>query len=469
MIALERRPLTAMACVLGALALAGCGQNSAGTPAQTALQAQALPPPLPLTTDAAPPPPPAPAASALPSAPPADVSYLQDPSQQYAFADRAANLAQVLGDTPPDYGFDYDGTQPWAWRGDGFVRVVEPTPDGERYYYYDAGSSSPYLIQDGGYAYGFSGGNLVVIYGPNGRVLGDDQAQVRAELAGRYLARARAIYDAALDSQRRAVALDAWREKRAAIDEERAQWEQQQSEYADWRSYHDDHQAEDQSYWQGERDRRQAEADQYHQALSVRPGGDVAPIATLLAAAAAAYGATHAGQPANAPRPPLAATGAQHGPGPGAGPPPRADQGPVSGPPAPGQNGDHHHDQPAQPPAPPREAPVPPQALPGLQRDRQTHDQPAPQNHPAEGPAPGRPVADHAPLQGPRPGPQAHAPEAHAPAPTPQARPAPPAQPAPVERPRPVQARPVAPPAPPSAPAAPPGKPHGPPRHDEHN
>ena len=160
-----------------------------------------MPPPLPLTNQAAPPSPRAPSAADLPPAPAAALAYLDDPLQQYAFEDRAANLSQVLGDTPPDYGFDFGGTEPWVWRGDGFVKVIEPTSNGNRSYYYDAGAASPYLVMDGGYGYAFASGRLVVVYGPEGQALAGTDAQYRADLAGRYLVRARALYAAALAAQ----------------------------------------------------------------------------------------------------------------------------------------------------------------------------------------------------------------------------------------------------------------------------
>ncbi len=432
------------------MAIAACNQNQSSAPSSAASQTSSLPPPLPLTTEAAPPPPPAPSASDLPAAPAADVAYLEDPLQQYAFEDRAANLAQVLGDTPPDYGFDFAGTEPWVWRGDGFLRVVEATPDGDRYYYYDAGSSSPYLIQDGGYAYAYSGGDLVVIYGPDGQALGASDAQDRTDLAGRYLVRARALYNSALAAERRSVALDAWRQGQTAIEQNRSRWEQEQARYPDWRAYHDAHQAEDDAYWQGERDRRSAEADSYRQAL----GGAGAPAAAILAAAAAAYGATHAGAPGGAPRAPLSPGANGHGQP----PPHNGAQSPLGGQPQPSPDTGLHHDQHdaglAPPPAPSTPQPGAPGA--GWQDHRQAgaHGLVAPPSH--EPFAPPQPVALHSarthgqgappPLAAPTPkGPQ---PPVAAPP-----KPAMPVRPSGLGRPAPAA------PPPPSAPSKPVGPP----------
>ncbi|MFI4936808.1 MAG: hypothetical protein ACHP7N_19565, partial [Caulobacterales bacterium] len=360
MIPNQRRPSSALALVLAALWLAGCNQNQ-GT-AQS--DAQGAPPPLPLTTDAPPAVSAAPAAEALPAAPAAGVSYLDNPDEQYAYADRASSLANALGDAPPDYAFDYQGAQPWAWRGGGYLRVAEPTPDGERDYYYDAGSSYPYLIQDGPYGYAYSGSDLVVVYGQNGRVLPRDEIQARTDIAGRYLARARDLHEAALAGSRQGVAVSAWRNERPAFASERERWTTQQERFAPWRAYHETHQAEDQAYWQDEHDRRAAETQAYHQALG--PAGGPPPAAAALAAAVSAYGAAQTAPPR--PSPPQThptPAGAPSGPhpqfAPQAAPPATGPEfrAPPSGP----QSPPSQHIAPSSPPAAP--APRPQAGPPG--------------------------------------------------------------------------------------------------------
>jgi hypothetical protein len=80
----------------------------------------------------------APPATALPAAPPAPVARVANPSDQYAFADRAAAANAGFGDAPPDYAVSYGaGVKPWVWRGDDqSTRVAEPLPGGGFRYYY---------------------------------------------------------------------------------------------------------------------------------------------------------------------------------------------------------------------------------------------------------------------------------------------------------------------------------------------
>ena len=63
-------------------------------------------------------------------------------------ADRAYAMTDALDDAPPDYTFDYgDGERPWVWRGDDqSTQVAKSLPGGgDRYYYYEAGATTPYL------------------------------------------------------------------------------------------------------------------------------------------------------------------------------------------------------------------------------------------------------------------------------------------------------------------------------------
>src|SRR3546814_13319776 len=47
--------------------------------------------------------------------------------------------------------------------------IFEPIDDGYRTYYYQPGAAEPYFIRDPYYGYGYSGGTIAVIYGPDGR------------------------------------------------------------------------------------------------------------------------------------------------------------------------------------------------------------------------------------------------------------------------------------------------------------
>src|SRR6185437_1431919 len=115
-------------------------------------QAPAAPPPpasgapiaaLPLAEGAPPPAALAPPATSLPAAPPVKVVHTA-PQERYRYISRAYALGQAFADSPPDYTVPYEGERPWIWRSaSGDYRVIEPTPDGQRVYYYDAGSDQP--------------------------------------------------------------------------------------------------------------------------------------------------------------------------------------------------------------------------------------------------------------------------------------------------------------------------------------
>ncbi|HXQ47980.1 MAG TPA: hypothetical protein VN806_15285, partial [Caulobacteraceae bacterium] len=149
------------------LAVAGCNQATTPTSVSSAPAPLAA---LPLAESAAPPIAPAPVADQLPPAPAARVGALANPGDVYAYADNADAMNAGFGDAPPDYAVDYNGGRPWVWQGDDqSARIAESLADGaNRYYYYEPGQDAPYLVRDEGYSYGFDGGVLVVIYGPDG-------------------------------------------------------------------------------------------------------------------------------------------------------------------------------------------------------------------------------------------------------------------------------------------------------------
>ncbi|HEV2532787.1 hypothetical protein, partial [Phenylobacterium sp.] len=234
----------------------------------TACDRQAQPPPatgapiasLPLAEGAAPPTAYAPIADQLPPAPPVLVRR-PPPRARYSYIDRAYAMGQAFGESPPDYTVDYQGERPWIWRSEnGDYRVVEPTPDGERDYYYSGDSDEPFLVRDPQYAYGYDQGALVVIYDARGRPMDYDARA--AERSARYLARARALHAAALHDQRQAAYAAAWRARRNAILDQQQAWQAQQQQDSEWRAWHADHQSEDHARWDREQAMRQAYAAQ---------------------------------------------------------------------------------------------------------------------------------------------------------------------------------------------------------------
>ena len=123
----------AMASVaLGALVpLAACNQ---AVPEQASVaQLPELPATLPLSLDEARPLKAAPAVQNLPRAKPIKAARIANSDDYYAYADDAWSYYDALGEAPPDYGFYYDGVEPWAWQGyDDSMMFVEPLDAGYR-------------------------------------------------------------------------------------------------------------------------------------------------------------------------------------------------------------------------------------------------------------------------------------------------------------------------------------------------
>ena len=263
---LIRPSAVVLTIALASMGLYACGQNSQTATNTQGATTDASAPALPLTTGAATAPIYAPAVTALPSAPRPKIVRVASQADEYAYVDQASSMGAALGNAPPDYGFDYDGVHPWVWRTHGdATRLIEPISGGYRYYYFQPGASEPYLIRDPQYSYGFNDGQLVVVYDARGQILPPQDMDQQADYAGRYLARARALYNASLQSQRRSVIAANWAARRAEIDAQQAEWDRQQSQYAAWQQYHQEHEAEQHAYWQGERDQRAASAAQFNQ------------------------------------------------------------------------------------------------------------------------------------------------------------------------------------------------------------
>ncbi len=248
--------LIALACS-GSFALGACTPASkTSTADQVAVPEAAIP-----LSDSAP----QPVAYAPPAErlPPAPVRYRRPvrADETWGYIDEADQLGYGFGDAPPDYAFDYDGTSPWAWRSNnGWYRVVEPVRGGERYYYYRPGSDRPFLVRDPDYAYGYDNGELVVVYDRGGRPLAEREAERRADLAGRYLSRAQALYRAAQQDRRRPVERSSWQTRRPTIQATQVELNRQRQQAPDWQAFRQRQAPDWQSRWAGERERREAEA-----------------------------------------------------------------------------------------------------------------------------------------------------------------------------------------------------------------
>ncbi len=217
-----------------ALALAACGDQRAddtdfsladnGWMAALSNEGAALPPlpdaePMMVADQSAPQAPyRAPLVEQLPATEP--IAYAQPQgASDYAWIDRADMFAETLGEAPPDYGFAYeDGVTPWAWQSsDDYLRYAEPIDGGYRYYYYEPGAASPWLVSDPWYSYGYRDERLVAVYDRGGRALPWREARARDAYAARYYARARDMRRVARARDRERIEARQWAAQRAAI------------------------------------------------------------------------------------------------------------------------------------------------------------------------------------------------------------------------------------------------------------
>jgi hypothetical protein len=234
-----RSALLAAAPLALALALAGCHRNQAQT-GQAFYPATTLPPlPASLPLSTAPvtgPLMPAPPVTELPRARPIEEGYVP-PDEDYAWIDRADMLFDTIGDAPPDYGFDYDGVEPWAWETtDGYELIAEPIDDGYRYYYYEPGDDAPFLVRDPYYSYGYGDGRLVAVYA-GGRLLGQAEAARQADAAARYWARAQGLRGADQALDRRPVSAFLWAQQRPLVAQARQQWTLARAQDPAWQQW----------------------------------------------------------------------------------------------------------------------------------------------------------------------------------------------------------------------------------------
>ncbi len=250
-----------------ALALAGCNKsstvtNDASADQNTALPA--LPEAVPMQTGPAAPPAMAPAANALPMSSRVSLASVPQPSDAYAFADRASGFNDAIGDAPPDYAFDYNGVSPWAWQtSDGDTEFAEPVAGGYRTYYYQPGADSPYLVRDPSYSYAYDGPRLVAVYGAGGALLAAAAYREHVDAASRYRERAADLYRASREREHRGVVASNWAARRSEISAEQASWAADRARQADWQAYHQSHEAAERDHWDAERQRRSSEAQRF--------------------------------------------------------------------------------------------------------------------------------------------------------------------------------------------------------------
>lgn len=268
----------AASVALAALALTGCNRTPTDNQALLNNQSAAAPLPdlpatLPMTDAPALPATTAPRVAALPEARPIRTVRVRDAGSgsEYAYADAAYQFSDALGQAPPDYGFDYNGVQPWAWQGyDDSVVFAEPVSGGYRTYYYRPGADQPYFVRDPDYSYGYDDGQLAVVYAADGAIVPWADYGPQVVYASRYLMRGRDLWRASRE-ERISISAESWTSYRNNYFVEQRQWGQARMRRPMWANYARTDAA--QNHWQAEQVRRAADQRRFSnwQAQSFRP------------------------------------------------------------------------------------------------------------------------------------------------------------------------------------------------------
>jgi uncharacterized membrane protein YgcG len=261
-----RRTMGSTAAIAIATALSACGQPANDSQMTAATTLPELPATLPLDAGGSIAWPTAPEVAALPNAAPLRTVRVADQRDYYGYADAAYDYQEVLGDAPPDYYFDYDGVDPWAWEGyDQSVVFLEPIDDGYRYYYYRPGADTPYFVRDPYYGYGYDGDGLAVVYDRSGAVIPYNDYGASRDYAARYLVRGRDLYAASRRGDRRGVSAAAWAARQPTIFAARSQWAAVRERQPQWRQFHARAAPRQATYWREEAARRQADTQRFDQ------------------------------------------------------------------------------------------------------------------------------------------------------------------------------------------------------------
>ena len=209
------------------IALAACRDEAKRPPAALAVTTPVADLPL------------APEGAALTMGPPAPVGRLAPANYNYAWAERAYAVDRALYAARPDYEFEYDGIEPWAWETeDDWTLYAEPLETGYRYYYYEPGEDYPYFVRDPDYGYGYDdGGRLVTVYTIAGRLLSPDYLYDRAPIAGRYWTRGMDLRRAAYRAPHRPIEDAIWREREPVFVRTQEVWTRAADEQPQWRDY----------------------------------------------------------------------------------------------------------------------------------------------------------------------------------------------------------------------------------------
>ena len=179
----------------------------------------------------------------------------------YAWAERAYAMDQVFYETPPDYGFQYDDMQPYAWgTADDWAMYAEPYQDDTRFYYYEPGEYRPYFIRDDQYGYGYDDdGRLVVLYDQYGQVLPTSYLYEQDDLAGDYYRRGYQLRDVAYRAPRTVITEAVWIVEQPRYVQAQTAWIDAGERQDDWVQYRTRTGQRELRAFQAERQRRDVE------------------------------------------------------------------------------------------------------------------------------------------------------------------------------------------------------------------
>jgi hypothetical protein len=157
----------------------------------------------------------------------------------WAWGERSYALDRAFYETPPDYGFEYDGYEPWVWQTeDRWAMYADPYQDDYRYYYYEPGEVRPYFIRDDQYGYGYDDfGRLVVMYDLLGRIMPQSLLYQQDPYATDYYRRAYALRQASLQAQPIVVTREVWVVQQPIIVADQSRWIQAATTQQPWVEY----------------------------------------------------------------------------------------------------------------------------------------------------------------------------------------------------------------------------------------
>ncbi|UYY79077.1 hypothetical protein [Sphingomonas sp. R1] len=173
----------------------------------------------------------------------------------YRWIDRARALWDAVGDSPPDYGFAFDGGNPVAWElRDGYWVVVEERAEGARSYFFAPGERGPFLIRETDRSFAYQDGHVAAVYDGGGTLLPRYLAARSLDEGEALFRRGRRVRDALLDRQWEPVDTGSWVNLNlffVGIDQ---RWD------SGWRYRNDGFALAEQQRWAQERARRAAMA-----------------------------------------------------------------------------------------------------------------------------------------------------------------------------------------------------------------